>query len=98
MYVMDTKWKSLSTINPSVDDLRQMFVYNQYFGSELSVLIYPKASEISGVNDHFIKPAKLYHINEQHIEHGCMLYFMPLVSGNCLNMNATEELVDNILI
>lgn len=98
MYVMDTKWKSLSTINPSVDDLRQMFVYNQYFGSELSVLIYPKASEIDGVNDHFKKPAKLFHINEQHIEHGCMVYFMPLVSENGLNMSATEDLVDTILL
>ena len=75
-----------------------MFVYNEYFGSVLIVLIHPKASEIGGVNDHFKKPAKLFHIDEQHIEHGCMLYFMALVSEDGLNMSATEEMVDTILM
>lgn len=40
-YIIDTKWKNIDNVDPSTNDLRQMYVYNDYWKSDKAMLLYP---------------------------------------------------------
>lgn len=39
--IIDTKWKNIDQSKPSTHDLRQMYVYNEYWTGKRSLLLYP---------------------------------------------------------
>lgn len=40
-FIIDTKWKNIDYSEPSTHDLRQMYVYNEYWQSDKAMLLYP---------------------------------------------------------
>lgn len=46
-FIIDTKWKIKEFVEPDDDDLKQMYVYNMYWKSEKSMLLYPSSKEIT---------------------------------------------------
>jgi len=45
-YVVDTKWKNIGSGKPSANDLRQMYVYNEYWNSNKALLLYPSTKTV----------------------------------------------------
>jgi 5-methylcytosine-specific restriction enzyme subunit McrC len=43
-FIIDTKWKNIDYSEPSTHDLRQMYVYNEYWESNKAMLLYPSNS------------------------------------------------------
>lgn len=48
--VIDAKWKVIEPSNPSDADLKQMYVYNMYWQSVKSILLYPRSSPNEDTN------------------------------------------------
>lgn len=74
--VIDTKWKNLNGYSPSSDDLRQMYVYSDYYRAGKVALMYPgNDSEIK--NGKFLDPIKQIEINKE-----CSVIPLPVVKDN----------------
>lgn len=55
--VIDTKWKNNRDNKPNTNDLRQMYVYNDYWQGKNALLLYPSANEDSMMTGKFDEPA-----------------------------------------
>lgn len=55
IFVIDTKWKNIDYSKPSTNDLRQMYVYNEYWGSKKAMLLYPSNVTKEFNSDDFVE-------------------------------------------
>lgn len=69
LLIIDTKWKNIDQSKPSTHDLRQMYVYNDYWKSSKSLLLYPR-NEIGALSTLF-DPFKSLEAGKDH--HQCGL-------------------------
>lgn len=69
LLIIDTKWKNIDQAKPSTHDLRQMYVYNDYWNSSKSLLLYPR-NEIGALRTLF-DPFKSLEAGKDH--HQCGL-------------------------
>lgn len=67
--IIDTKWKNIDQSKPSTHDLRQMYVYNDYWSSTKSLLLYPSHAVLEKITqfDPFVSP------RQGHNHHECGL-------------------------
>ncbi|MBE0662114.1 MAG: restriction endonuclease, partial [Bacteroidales bacterium] len=88
--IIDTKWKLIDVNKPSDDDLKQMYVYNMYWNSSKSMLLYPKlaSSEDSGFGK--------FHKGRSGDNH-CKIGFVSVLddSGE-FNQGVANEILDKI--
>ncbi|CAM4184310.1 McrC family protein [Flavobacterium weaverense] len=68
-YIIDSKWKNIDYGKPSTHDLRQMYVYNEYWGSRKAMLLYPSNSGFFEQKDFISFEA----INGKDANHCCAL-------------------------
>ena len=62
-FIIDTKWKNINYSSPSTNDLRQMYVYNEYWTSTKAMLLYPsnKTMDFKLKNFEFLDRKESHH-------------------------------------
>ncbi len=82
--VIDTKWKNIKYSKPSTQDLRQMYVYNDYWDSYKAVLLYPSENECAKPSFHPFDKKK----------HECGIGKINVLKGGKLNPEIGKTIID----
>ena len=82
--VLDTKWKCPDTTKPADADLKQMYVYHDYWNTNRTALVYPGDS--ADVKGHFIK-------EETEPAVGCGMLFLRIKSESVTRFLDVDKLV-----
>ncbi|RXG24257.1 5-methylcytosine-specific restriction enzyme subunit McrC [Leeuwenhoekiella aequorea] len=84
--IIDTKWKIIDQYKPSTNDLRQMYVYNEYWKSTQAILLYPSNKEkVTAVKQ--FEPIK-----DKGENHSCGLAWINILEGGRINDNFSSDL------
>jgi 5-methylcytosine-specific restriction enzyme subunit McrC len=90
-FIIDTKWKVLNKNRPSDDDLKQMYVYNHYWKSYHSILLYPQTNGQKNILGSFRVP-----MGDK--EHQCQLSFAEVLKNGSLNKNISQNIIKELNI
>ncbi|MES2732157.1 MAG: restriction endonuclease [Bacteroidota bacterium] len=96
-FIVDTKWKVLRRLQPDDDDLKQMYVYNQYYQAVKSVLLYPDVYQLGDRHGHFHLTNPFLSDDPTKQAHGCEIRFVQLVEKGRLRKNVGRALLDAIM-
>ena len=83
-YIIDTKWKNIDYAEPSNNDLRQMYVYNDYWKSSKAILLYPSNTTSAIGTDSFVSFKKIQDKNQNH---ACAIGKISIFDENKLDEN-----------
>lgn len=90
--VIDTKWKVLDDLIPSDEDLRQMFVYNLYWGCNQAVLLYPSKESSNNHGDY------IDFLDKELYKNKCSVHTTSVLdTNNKLNINFGANILSEIL-
>ena len=87
-YIIDTKWKIVSSYKPSDDDLKQMFAYNLFWEAEKSMLLYPKINQEDSIFGSY------HHIPNEKEANQCKLGFINILDKN--GLRESKDIADEI--
>ena len=82
-FVIDTKWKNIQNFNPSTQDLRQMYVYNDYWKSVRAMLLYPSEASVPPDFKNFRKR-----------DHQCAVGRLNILENGKLKSDIGKEILD----
>lgn len=92
--VVDTKWKIMPSGQPAMEDLRQIYVYNEYFSADQGVLLYPKS-------DDFLEWPAIPFALVRHADrapHACRVLAAPVICADGrLNRSLGAELWERLI-
>lgn len=82
-FIIDTKWKNMNGNNPSTNDLRQMYVYNDYWKSYKAMLLYPSNKS------NFTEFIEFEKNSSKHTQHKCGLGKISIFNSDEMSINVT---------
>jgi 5-methylcytosine-specific restriction enzyme subunit McrC len=88
--VIDTKWKLIRNLNPDDDDLKQMFVYNLYWQSNKSVLLYPAQ------NWDFVEGSYNEFSASKDVHNNCLVLTATIFKDGLLDKDFAKNVLDRI--
>jgi len=77
--IIDTKWKAIREVEPSIQDLRQMYAYNHHFNSNRSILLYPQDYDLLEMRESYSLPN--LHLNHPEKNHSCEVVFVSVMDN-----------------
>lgn len=63
-FIIDTKWKNIENQNPSPEDLRQIYAYNDYWESRHALLLYPSKQTDAQLKTATYYPVRVHSAND----------------------------------
>lgn len=95
--VIDTKWKLIRDGKPSDADLKQMFVYNLYWRTDRSILLYPGDETWSGNWGKFYEGKPRPQVDDADIYHYCKVSTLKIWDDHQGHPSLSHSIAENIL-
>ena len=79
--IIDTKWKNIWQSKPSSNDLRQMYVYNDYWHSDEAYLLLPHTTSKKVIKESFVEK-----------NHSCGLLWASILKDGVFNSGIGDDI------